>query len=296
VKKIAFIEVEEVVRAYRMHDIEVRALRGLSMDVQEGEMLAIIGPSGSGKTTLLNLIGGVDTPTAGTIRVETINVATLQPKERLAYRRKMVGHIFQTVNLVPTFTAAENITLPLIFSGVSQTDRRRRVEELLEIIQLTARADHRPDELSGGEQQRVAIATGLANDPPLILADEPTGDLDSESSKSIVDFLADINQQYHKTILLVTHNPLVAAECPRILRIEDGQIHGSYTPAQLESRTPIGYLDRLRSRIQEFDVELQQLEQQFKTNRIPAEKYEREHLKIQAAKHAFVDEVHRYGS
>lgn len=293
---MAFIELEEVVRAYRMHDVEVRALRGLSMEVQEGEMVGIIGPSGSGKTTLLNLIGGVDTPTAGTIRVGSINLATFQSKDRVNYRRKMVGHIFQTINLVPSFTAAENIALPLIFSGVSQTDRRRRVEDLLEIIQLTARADHRPDELSGGEQQRVAIATALANDPPIILADEPTGELDSEASKVIVEFLADITQQCNKTTLLVTHNPLVAAECQRILRIEDGQIQGSYTPAQIESRTPIGYLNRLRRRIQEFDVELQRLEHQFKSHKITSDKYEREYLNLHAAKRAFLDEVHRYGS
>lgn len=207
----------------------------------------------------------------------------------------MVGHIFQTINLVPTLTAAENIALPMIFNGTPRSDRRRRVAELLEIIQLADRANHKPDELSGGEQQRIAIATGLANDPPVLLADEPTGDLDTETSKTIIEFLADINRQFQKTILVVTHNPIVAADCQRILRIEDGQIHGSYTPAQMESRTPIGYLDRLRKRIQEFDAELQQLDQQFKTNQITGDQYEREHLQIQAAKRAFLDEAHRYG-
>ncbi len=289
------IEVDEVYRAFRSHDIEIQALRGLSMKVDTGEMVAIIGPSGSGKTTLLNLIGGIDKPTSGTIIVGPHKVPLLKPKDLIAYRRKTVGHIFQTINLVPTLSAAENIALPLIFAGTSRSDRQKRVQELLDIINLTDRRHHKPDELSGGEQQRVAIAAGLANDPPLILADEPTGELDSDTSNALVSFLAEINHRYSKTILLVTHNPLVAAACPRILRIEDGQIHGSYTPAQLESRTPIGYLDSLRRRVEEFDAALQQLDQQFHAAKITGDQYATERTKLLAAKHAFLDEIHRYG-
>ncbi|MFX1565234.1 MAG: ABC transporter ATP-binding protein, partial [Promethearchaeota archaeon] len=207
---MAFIEVTELYRVYRMKDVEVRALRGLTMEIEENAMVSIIGPSGSGKTTLLNLIGGVDQPTSGTINVGSYNVHSLSSQNLVQYRRKMVGHIFQTINLVPTLTAAENIALPMIFMGTPKTTRRTRVHELLEIVDLTDRANHTPDQLSGGEQQRIAIAAGLANDPPLILADEPTGDLDSENSKIIVDFLAKINHELHKTILLVTHNPIVA--------------------------------------------------------------------------------------
>lgn len=293
---MAFIQVNEVFHVYRTQDVEVRALRGLNMEVNEGELVSIIGPSGSGKTTLLNLIGGVDTPTSGLITVGPYNVHALSPNERIQYRRKMIGHIFQTVNLIPTLTAAENIALPLIFAGTKKRNRQKRVAELLDIVGLTDRAKHKPDELSGGEQQRIAIATGIANDPSVILADELTGDLDTETSKATVDFLTQINQTLSKTIILVTHNPLVAAECPRILRIEDGQIQGSYTPAQMESRTPIGYLDRLRQRVDEFDAELAHLDHQFKTGTISGDHYELERLRITAAKRAFLDEMHRYGT
>jgi putative ABC transport system ATP-binding protein len=293
---MTFVRLDEVYRVYRMHDVEVRALRGLDMEAEEGEMVAIMGPSGSGKTTLLNLLGGVDKPTSGDIVVGPYKVSTLRGKDLTDYRRKIVGHIFQTLNLVPTLTASENIALPLVFSGTPKAVRRERVEELLKIMELADRRNHKPDELSGGEQQRVAIATALANDPPVILADEPTGELDSETSKTVVDFLVEINRRYRKTVFLVTHNPIVAAECPRILRIEDGRIQGSYTAAQMKSRTPIGYLERLRKRIREFDKELRHLDEKFKATQISGEKFEQERLRVQAAKRAFLDEMHRYGT
>ena len=224
---MAFIEVEDLVRVYRMGQVEVRALRGLNLSVNEGELVSVMGPSGSGKTTLLNILGGLDRSTAGQAKVGDVDLTFLSRKQLVMYRRNVVGHIFQTLNLIPTLSAAENVSLPMIIAQVPRSERRERVDELLEVVQLSDRAHHKPDELSGGEQQRVAIAAALANDPPVVLADEPTGELDSETSRTIVNFLVQINQKYNKTIIMVTHNPIVAAATQRIFRIEDGEIHFS---------------------------------------------------------------------
>ena len=218
---MAFIEVEDLVRVYRMGQVEVRALRGLNLSVNEGELVSVMGPSGSGKTTLLNILGGLDRSTAGQAKVGDVDLTFLSRKQLVMYRRNVVGHIFQTLNLIPTLSAAENVSLPMIIAQVPRSERRERVDELLEVVQLSDRAHHKPDELSGGEQQRVAIAAALANDPPVVLADEPTGELDSETSRTIVNFLVQINQKYNKTIIMVTHNPIVAAATQRIFRIED---------------------------------------------------------------------------
>ena len=295
---MAFIEVKDLVRVYRMGTVEVRALRGLSMSVREGELISVMGPSGSGKTTLLNILGGLDRATAGEAKVGDVDVTFLDRKQLVMYRRRAVGHIFQTLNLVPTLSAAENVALPMIVNQIPRADRRERVDELLGIVHLLDRAKHKPDELSGGEQQRVAIAAAIANDPPILLADEPTGELDSETSQVIVDFLVQINQKYKKTIILVTHNPLVAAASERILRIDDGVIKAAYTPAELEAGAEgrsVSYVDQMRQRIKKLSKELKELDTKFKKGKVTGDEYVDERLRLKAAIQGLEDEVHRHG-
>jgi len=295
---MTYIEVKDLVRVYRMGDVEVRALRGLNMSVREGELISVMGPSGSGKTTLLNILGGLDRSTAGEAKVGDVDVTFLDRRQLVMYRRRVVGHIFQTLNLVPTLSAAENIALPMIVNQIPKSDRHSRIDELLETVQLTDRRKHKPDELSGGEQQRVAIAAALANDPPIILADEPTGELDSETSQIIVDFLVQINKKYNKTTILVTHNPIVAAATERILRIDDGVIKAAYTPAELESgaegRT-VSYVDQMRQRIKKLSVELADLDKKFRKGAVTGDEYVEERLRLKAAIRGLEDEVHRHG-
>jgi putative ABC transport system ATP-binding protein len=295
---MAYIEIKDLVRVYRMGDVEVRALRGLNMSVREGELVSVMGPSGSGKTTLLNILGGLDRSTAGEAKVGDVDVTFLDRRQLVMYRRRVVGHIFQTLNLVPTLSAAENIALPMIVNQIPKRDRQSRIDELLETVQLTDRRKHKPDELSGGEQQRVAIAAALANDPPIILADEPTGELDSETSQIIMDFLVQINKKYNKTTILVTHNPIVAASSERILRIDDGVIKAAYTPAELESgaegRT-VSYVDQMRQRIKKLSVELADLDKKFRKGVVTGDEYVEERLRLKAAIRGLEDEVHRHG-
>jgi putative ABC transport system ATP-binding protein len=268
------------------------------MSVREGELVSVMGPSGSGKTTLLNILGGLDRSTAGEAKVGDVDVTFLDRRQLVMYRRRVVGHIFQTLNLVPTLSAAENIALPMIVNRVPKRDRKSRIDELLETVQLTDRRKHKPDELSGGEQQRVAIAAALANDPPIILADEPTGELDSETSQIIVDFLVQINKKYNKTTILVTHNPIVAAATERILRIDDGVIKAAYTPAELESdaegRT-VSYVDQMRQRIKKLNGELADLDEKFRKGVVTGDEYVEERLRLKAAIRGLEDEVHRHG-
>lgn len=295
---MTFIEVEDLVRVYRIGEVEVRALRGLNLSVNEGELISVMGPSGSGKTTLLNILGGLDRSTAGQAKVGDVDLTFLSRKQLVMYRRNVVGHIFQTLNLIPTLSAAENISLPMIVAQVPRNERRDRVDELLDIVQLSDRAHHKPDELSGGEQQRVAIAAALANDPPVVLADEPTGELDSETSQTIVDFLVQINQKYNKTIVMVTHNPIVAAATQRILRIEDGVIISTYTPAELEAGAEgrqVSFVDQMRQRTRKLEVELKELDKKFKKDEVTGDKYVDERLRLKAAIQGLEDEIHRHG-
>lgn len=217
---------KDLMKVYRTGKSEVIALRGLDMTVADGELVAVQGPSGCGKTTLLNLVGGIDRPTAGRIEVDGTNVPELSDADLVKYRRNRVGFVFQFFNLVPTLTAAENIQLPMRLASKAAHDREARTQELLKLIGLEKRATHRPDELSGGEQQRIALATALANDPPLLLADEPTGELDSKTGHEILDLFRRLNEEFHKTILVVTHDPRVSNIAHRILQIEDGKIVG----------------------------------------------------------------------
>jgi len=294
--KGAEIIVKDLVKAYRLGKVEVQALRGLSMSVKEGEIVSIIGPSGSGKTTLLNIVGGLDTATAGTAVVGSLEVTAIPPSQLIDYRRKTVGHIFQTLNLIPTLTAFENIELPMMALGIGRSQRKQRVKELLEVVGLTPRADHKPDELSGGEQQRVAMAAALANDAPVVLADEPTGELDTTNAKIVVDYLVKISRELGKTVVMVTHDPNVARHGDRILRIEDGTIRAALTPAQISEPTAaISYVDQLKSRLADIDTQLEQLDKDFREDKIDGDQYAEQRQRLKQAKAGLLDELHRMG-
>jgi putative ABC transport system ATP-binding protein len=201
----------------------VKALINLSMTVEQGERVAVMGPSGSGKSTLLNLICGLDEPTSGSIKLEGVELASLDDDHRTRLRREKLGMIFQTFNLLPTLTAIENAALPLRLQGLCRRETEERAMAMLDRVGLKTRAHHRPDELSGGERQRVAIARALIFRPPILLGDEPTGNLDSATGEEILRLLDDLHREYNNTILLVTHNDLAAAFCDRILTLRDGQ-------------------------------------------------------------------------
>jgi putative ABC transport system ATP-binding protein len=290
------VRIRDLVKVYRLGKVEVQALRGLNMDVKAGELISIIGPSGSGKTTLLNIVGGLDQATAGTVQVGDIGVATLSTTQLVDYRRETVGHIFQTLNLIPTLTATENIELPMIAFGVSRKKRAERTQELLEIVSLTDRASHKPEELSGGEQQRVAIAAALANDAPVLLADEPTGELDTVNAKMIVDYLVKVNRELGKTIIMVTHDPSVARAADRILRIEDGVIKMALTPSEvIVEEKAVSYIDQLRARIAEIDAQLQRLDEDFKTGAISGDEYVQKRQNLKQMRDSLKEELHRMG-
>ena len=290
------LRVRDLVKVYRAGKIEVQALRGLNMDVKAGELIAIIGPSGSGKTTLLNVIGGLDQATAGTVEVGTANVTSLSMAQLVDYRRKTVGHIFQTLNLIPTLTAEENIELPMIALGASRGTRNKRVKELLEIVGLKERAHHKPEELSGGEQQRIAMAAALANDAPVLLADEPTGELDTVNARIVVDYLVKVNSELGKTIVMVTHDPGVARAAHRILRIEDGVIKMALTPSEvIAEEKAVSYVDQLRARIGEINDHMVQLDEDFKAGKIGGDEYMNERMKLKQTLASLREELSRMG-
>ncbi len=219
------IEVENLIKVYRRGKIEVIAIRDVSVTIKKGEFALLIGPSGSGKTTFLHLIGGIDRPTAGKIVVNGKNIVHFNDEELTEYRRKDVGMVFQFFNLLPILTAIENVMLPMEFAGVPRSERKKRALELLKKVGMEDRKDHYPDEMSGGEQQRVAIAVALANDPPLILADEPTGELDTETGLKIIELFKELNAE-GKTIIIATHDLRLKKYATRILEIRDGKITG----------------------------------------------------------------------
>ena len=213
------LQLEDVSRSYKMGLMEVKALIGVTLNVARGEFMVILGPSGSGKTTLLNLIGGIDSPTSGTITVDGIDITALDEKGLTDYRRNHIGFIFQFFNLIPTLTARENVDF-----AAELVEKPRDVIETLDIVGLKERADHYPSELSGGEQQRVAIARALVKDPPILLCDEPTGELDFETGKHILTAMRRINEVDHKTVLLVTHNTAIGEIAYRVIRLRSGEI------------------------------------------------------------------------
>ncbi len=217
------IELRDVWKTYRMGDSDVHALRGISISVKEGEFVAIMGPSGSGKSTAMNMIGCLDIPTKGSVFLGGKDISHLTESDLAQIRGKKIGFIFQKFNLINTLTAKENIMLPLIFQGHTEEERQKRGDELLKLVDLQDRADHRPNELSGGQQQRVAIARALAVEPDVILADEPTGNLDSRTGASVMDFLKKLHKEKGTTIVMVTHDEHVAKNAQRIAVLKDGQ-------------------------------------------------------------------------
>ncbi len=223
----ALIRCRELTKTYRKGRISVTPLESLTLDVPVGEFLALMGPSGSGKTTLLNLIAGIDEPTSGELWVEERKISSMSRGQLTKWRASGCGYIFQLYHLVPILSAFENVELPLLLqSGLSRSARRDKVAAALDLVGLSDRSDHRPSELSGGQEQRVAIARALVADPPLLVADEPTGDLDRESADQILDLLGQLAKKYRKTIVMVTHDAQAAKAAGRILHLEKGQLVG----------------------------------------------------------------------
>ncbi|MCB9435600.1 MAG: ABC transporter ATP-binding protein [Anaerolineales bacterium] len=218
------LQTENLHKDINMGKVVVHALRGVTFSVERGEFLGIIGPSGSGKSTLLGLIGGLDTPTSGTIHIDGQNVTNLDENALTRVRNEKIGFVFQFFNLVPTLTALENVALPIQFARKKRFNPHKRAKELLTLLGMGDRMHHRPNQLSGGQQQRVAIARALANEPPLLLADEPTGSLDSESSAVVMNALRDVQKRMGTTVIIVTHDLEVASQVNRIITLNDGQI------------------------------------------------------------------------
>jgi putative ABC transport system ATP-binding protein len=217
------IELKNVARAYGDGKI-VNALQGVSLQIAPGERVAVMGPSGSGKSTLLNLVCGLDEPSAGKVLIDGVEIGALGDDQRTRLRREKVGMIFQTFNLLPTLSALENVALPLRLQGAAKREAEARAATMLERVGLGGRSAHRPDQLSGGERQRVAIARALIFEPPILLADEPTGNLDSKTGAEILQLLDELHRAFNTTILLVTHNQEAALYCDRIVRLRDGRI------------------------------------------------------------------------
>ncbi len=221
------IRTQGVAKELPLGNYTVHALRGVDMEIYAGEMVGIIGPSGSGKSTLLGLIGGLDTPTHGTIEIDGVDISRMSEDSLTEIRNEKIGFIFQFFNLIPTLTALENVALPIQFAHKPKFNPDKRAKELLTTLGLKDRLRHRPSELSGGQQQRVAIARALANNPPLLLADEPTGNLDSESGAMVMQTLRDIREQAGTTVVIVTHDPAIAQQTDRVLTLVDGTlVHG----------------------------------------------------------------------
>jgi putative ABC transport system ATP-binding protein len=221
---MSLIKLENVWKIYQLGKVKLAALQGINLEIEAGSFLAIMGPSGSGKSTLLNLIGCLDIPTQGKVFLEEKEISQLSENELTQIRGKKIGFIFQQFNLLANLNSLENVILPMIFQGISEKERVKKAKELLSLVGMEKRLFHKPNELSVGEQQRVAIARALANDPKIIVADEPTGNLDSKTGQKIMEILKELNQNQKKTIIVVTHDPNVAKYSQKVVNIRDGQI------------------------------------------------------------------------
>ncbi len=231
---MTFIACRDLTREYRKGEEIIRPLENLTLDVPAGDFLALMGPSGSGKTTLLNMIAGIDTPTSGSLTVDGVNIARLSRTQLAAWRSRNVGYIFQLYNLVPVLTAFENVELPLLLHPLTRKERRRRTAEALDLVGIGNRQSHYPRQLSGGQEQRVAIARAIVADPRIIVADEPTGDLDKPSAQAVMELMSRLNASLGKTIIMVTHDPATTRFARRTLHLEKGRLVDETTnlPAQ----------------------------------------------------------------
>ena len=221
---VNIIEAQGVVKTYRAGEIEVLALQGIDLSIGRGQMVAVMGPSGCGKTTLLNTFSGIDDVTSGAVVIDGASIHDMSDKERTRFRAMNMGFVFQAYNLLPVLSGAENVELPLLLSGSSQSKARARAMEVLDMVELAAQANKRPAEMSGGQQQRVAIARALVNDPAIVWADEPTGALDSESGTHIMELLCRLNREREQTFVLVTHDSVIGSRAGRLVRMRDGHI------------------------------------------------------------------------
>jgi len=232
------IQIEHVEKVYRRDTLKIPVLNDVNLKVPEGEFLALMGPSGSGKTTLLNLIAGIDQPTRGRILVSGVDISTVSQTKLAKWRSQTIGFIFQLYNLIPVLTAFENVELPLLLTKLSRAERRRHVETALSIVSLSDRMDHYPRQLSGGQEQRVAIARAIVSDPSILVADEPTGDLDAKSAEEILVLLKRLNEEFHKTIVMVTHDPRAASRAHRMVHLDKGVLES-------DELTETGHLRRV---------------------------------------------------
>ena len=231
------VRLENVSKVYRMGDVEVHALRGVSLSIAQGDFTAVMGASGSGKSTLMNIVGLLDRPTGGAYLLEGEEVSTLTTERLAEVRNHTIGFVFQSFNLLARTSALENVELPLLYGGIGRAERHRRASASLGRVGLADRADHHPNQMSGGQQQRVAIARALVTEPSLLLADEPTGNLDSQTGRDILALFGDLHRAGN-TIVLVTHEPAIAAQCPRAVRLSDGRIIADGTGAQVARAVP----------------------------------------------------------
>lgn len=218
------IKLKDIWKIYQLGKVELTVLKGINLEVNPGAFVTIMGPSGSGKSTLMYMIGCLDIPTKGEVFLEGKDVSNFSEDELAQIRGQKIGFVFQQFNLLPNLTALENVTLPMVFQGVPEKERRERAKELLASLDLEKRISHRPAELSGGEQQRIAVARALSNDPEILIADEPTGNLDSSTGKMIMEILINLHQKEKKTVIVVTHDPNIASYSKEIINIKDGQI------------------------------------------------------------------------
>ncbi len=292
---------ENLIKVYRKGGLEVQALRGVTVGFEPGTITAVMGPSGSGKTTLLNLLGGVDRPTGGIVHHGDVRVDTMSDEELDRHRLLNVGFVFQTFNLIPTLTALENVELPMALVGVPRERRRERALELLDRVGLKARAEHRPGEMSGGEQQRLAIAIALANDPPIVLADEPTAELDYDNARAVVELLIELAHDYGKTVVVTTHDPRVAIRTDSIVRLEDGLLKGIYAPTQLEETMApaagrggqetglISISGLIRARIARIEEEIEEVEAALRRGEIGIEEAFDRYQRLRRVKDALED-------
>jgi len=286
------VEVRNLVKIYRYKGGEVQALKGVTATFLPGVMTCVMGPSGSGKTTLLNLIGGVDIPTGGEVRVGDVHVHMLRGEYLDRFRLDNIGFVFQALNLIPSLTALENVVLPMTMAGVSRGKAKARALELLELVGLKGKEGRYPEELSGGEQQRVAVAVALANNPPVILADEPTAELDAENARAVTNLLLRLAREEGKTVILSTHDPRVAVKADRILRLEDGKLIGEYRPLDLESMgtkegtTQVGLAEVVKMKIAVLDKEIDELTASFRKGELSLEEFYAKLTRLKAVREA----------